>query len=47
MYSSQALESLDLEFRKIHELTLLLKIYLEKVPSFERGRKECEFLNPH
>ena len=37
----------ELEFRKIHELPLLLKICSEKDPSFEQVRDECEFLNAH
>ena len=37
----------ELEFRKIHELTLLLKICSKKDPSFEQIRDECEFLNAH
>jgi HEPN domain-containing protein len=35
----------DLEFRKIHELPMLLKICLSKAPSFDDLEEECEFLN--
>ena len=37
----------ELEFRKIHELPLLLKICSKKDCSFEQVRDECEFLNAH
>jgi len=37
--------SRDLEFRKIHELPMLLKICLSKAPSFDDLEEECEFLN--
>lgn len=37
--------SRDLEFRKIHELPMLLKICLSKDPSFDELEEECEFLN--
>ena len=35
----------ELEFQKIHDLSLLVKICLSKDPSFERIRDDCEFLN--
>jgi HEPN domain-containing protein len=35
----------ELEFRKIHDLTLLRKICMEKDSSFEDIRVDCEFLN--
>ena len=35
----------ELEFRKIHELTLLCKICMGEDPSFEEIKAECEFLN--
>ncbi len=35
----------ELEFRKIHELMLLLRISMDKDSSFEQIRDECEFLN--
>ena len=34
----------ELEFRKIHELPLLLKICLSDDPSFEELREDCEYL---
>lgn len=34
----------ELEFRKVHELPLLLKICLSKDPSFEQLREDCEYL---
>lgn len=34
----------ELEFRKIHELPLLLKICMSKDSSFHEIREECEFL---
>jgi len=34
----------ELEFLKIHDLPLLLKICLWKDPSFEQLREDCEFL---
>jgi HEPN domain-containing protein len=37
----------ELEFRKIHELPLPLKICSEKDPSLEEIRDECESLNTH
>jgi len=35
----------ELEFRKVHELPMLLKICLAKDLSFEQLREDCEFLN--
>ena len=35
----------ELEFRKIHELPMLLKFCIEKDPSFKQIKDECEFLN--
>lgn len=35
----------DLEFQKIHDLVLLVKICLSKEPSFERLKDDGEFLN--
>ncbi len=35
----------DLEFRKIHELPMLLKICLSKAPLFDALEEDCEFLN--
>jgi HEPN domain-containing protein len=37
----------ELEFRKIHDLLMLLKICLEKDSSFEALRPDCEFLSPY
>jgi len=34
----------ELEFLKIHDLPLLLKICLSKDPSFEQLREDCEYL---
>ena len=34
----------ELEFRKIHELPLLLKICMSRDPSFGELREECEYL---
>ena len=34
----------ELEFRKIHDLPLLLKICSSKDPSFEQLREDCEYL---
>ncbi len=34
----------ELEFRKIHELPLLLKICMSRDPSFGEIREECEYL---
>jgi HEPN domain-containing protein len=34
----------ELEFLKIHDLPLLLKICLSKDPSFEELQEDCEFL---
>jgi HEPN domain-containing protein len=34
----------ELEFLKIHDLPLLLKICLSKDPSFEHLREDCEYL---
>ena len=36
----------ELEFRKIHDLPLLLKISSSKDPSLEEIREDCEYLNP-
>jgi HEPN domain-containing protein len=36
----------ELEFRKIHELPLLLKICSSKDSSLEQIREECEYLSP-
>jgi HEPN domain-containing protein len=35
----------DLEFRKIHELPMLLKICLSKASLFDALEEDCEFLN--
>jgi HEPN domain-containing protein len=35
----------DLEFQKIHDLSLLVKVCLSKNPSFDNIREDCEFLN--
>jgi HEPN domain-containing protein len=35
----------ELEFRKVHELTLLRKICMGEDPSFEQIKHACEFLN--
>jgi HEPN domain-containing protein len=35
----------ELEFRKIHDLSMLLRLCIEKDPSFKQIRDECEFLN--
>jgi HEPN domain-containing protein len=37
----------DLEFRRIHDLGLLLKICSAKDPSFEDLREDCEFLTAY
>jgi len=37
----------ELEFRKVHELTLLLKICVGKDSSFEQIKSDCEFLNTY
>lgn len=34
----------ELEFRKVHDLHLLLKTCLSKDPSFEQLREDCEYL---
>jgi len=34
----------ELEFLKIHDVPLLLKICLSKDPSFEQLREDCEYL---
>jgi HEPN domain-containing protein len=36
----------ELDFRKIHDLPLLLKICSSKDPSLEEIREDCEYLNP-
>jgi HEPN domain-containing protein len=36
----------ELEFRKIHDLFLLLRICIRSDPSFEELQSECEFLAP-
>jgi HEPN domain-containing protein len=36
----------ELEFRKIHDLPVLLKICLSKDPSLEQLREDCEYLAP-
>jgi HEPN domain-containing protein len=36
----------ELEFRKIHDLPLLLKICSARDPSLEEIREDCEYLNP-
>ena len=38
--------SQELEFRKIHDLPLLLKICSSKDSSLEEIREDCEYLNP-
>jgi HEPN domain-containing protein len=35
----------DLDFRKIHELTMLLRICVSEDPSLEQVDEECEYLN--
>ncbi len=37
----------ELEFRKIHELPLLLKICLSRDPTFEKLRDDCEYLTTY
>ena len=37
----------ELEFRKTHELILLLKICVGKDSSFEQIKNDCEFLNTY
>ena len=37
----------SLDFRKTHELPLLLKICIAKDPSFNRLTEDCEYLNTH
>ena len=37
----------DLEFRRIHDLSLLLKICSAQDPSFEDLREDCEFLTAY
>jgi len=37
----------ELEFRKVHELPLLLKICLSKDPSLEQLRDDCEYLTTY
>jgi len=39
--------ALDLEFRRVHDLGLLLKICSAKDPSFEDLREDCEFLTAY
>jgi HEPN domain-containing protein len=34
----------ELEFRKVHDLPLLLKTCLSKDPSFEQPQEDCEYL---
>jgi len=34
----------DLEFRKIHDLPLLLRICISNDPSFDQLREDCEYL---
>jgi HEPN domain-containing protein len=36
----------ELDFRKIHELPLLLKICLSDDPSLEELKEDCEYLSP-
>ena len=36
----------ELEFRKIHDLPVLLKICFSKDPSLEQLREDCEYLAP-
>jgi HEPN domain-containing protein len=36
----------ELEFRKIHDLSLLLKICSSKDPSLSQVREDCEYLAP-
>jgi HEPN domain-containing protein len=35
----------ELEFRKIHDLLMLLKICLSRDPSFDQLREDCEYLS--
>lgn len=35
----------DLDFRKVHDLTLLLKICLAKDSAYAQLREDCEYLN--
>jgi HEPN domain-containing protein len=37
----------DLEFRKIHELPLLLRICMSREPAFEQLREDCEYLTTY
>jgi HEPN domain-containing protein len=45
-YLKSFIVSQELEFRKIHDLPLLLKFCSSKDSSLEEIREDCEYLNP-
>jgi len=46
-YLKSYIVAYELEFRKIHDLPLLLKICMSREPSLEQLRGDCEYLNTY